>query len=288
MARVGFKKTWAAGSFDKAAVQTLFAHLKTYVTNAGFNVLLNDANGIDFIRAGSPSGTANDDVPHWAFSFRDAGTEGAIDAHAVYGNDYLDASARKQTIAIVDSSYSDLPWQGATQPADMTLWFAADGVAGWWWLHATLVDAGSATGVSMGPAYAGVTSRRYPSDTHQGLCTRYGIRYAGGDWYPAYAKNDAGAINAYPTTGLWSPFGSGWSFCGKRHAGSPIPKMAVPQFPDQQGGMTACILGEFNEILILTDGYAQAEVVTPGWIAMIGNETQQPYAVPAPDSFDLP
>lgn len=40
MPRVGFKKTWAAGTFDKAAVQTLFAHLKTYVTNAGFNVLL--------------------------------------------------------------------------------------------------------------------------------------------------------------------------------------------------------------------------------------------------------
>ena len=50
MPRVGFKKTWAAGTFDKAAVQALFAHLKTYVTNAGFNVLLDTVDGIDFIR----------------------------------------------------------------------------------------------------------------------------------------------------------------------------------------------------------------------------------------------
>lgn len=281
MARVGFKKTWAAGAFDKAAVQTLFSHMKTYVTNAGFNVLLNTASGIDFIRMGSPAGTANDDVPHWAFSFNDLTTDGEIRAYPVYGNDYLDVNAYAPSYTIVNSGLAGSP------PLEITVWFAADGAAGWWWLHASQVDTNSTTGVSMRFAYAGATSRRYPSDTHQGLCARYGIRSAGGDWYPAYAKGETGAINTSPWTGAWSPFGEGWSFNGKRHAGSPIPKMAVPQFPNRDGGITACILGEFNEVLILTDGYAQEEVVVPGWIAMTGNDNQQPYAVPAPDSFTV-
>lgn len=93
MARVGFKKTFLAGTFDKAAVQALFVHLKTFVTNAGFNVLLDTIDGIDFIRMGSPAGTADDDIPHWAFSFQDQDPYGAIFAYPVYGNDYLDANA---------------------------------------------------------------------------------------------------------------------------------------------------------------------------------------------------
>ena len=137
-------------------------------------------------------------------------------------------------------------------------------------------------------AVAGATSRRYPSDTHQGLCARYGIWDAWGDWEPAYAKDEDGVIDTYPWTGTWSPFGEGWTFNGKRHAGSLVPKMAVPQFPNRDGGISACILGEFNEILVLTDGYAQEEVVVPGWIAMIGDEWDQPYAVPAPPQFDDP
>ena len=282
MPRVGFKKTWAAGTFDKAAVQTLFAHLKTYVTNAGFNVLLDTVDGIDFIRMGSPAGAADDDVPHWAFSFQDQDPYGAIFAYPVYGNDYLDTNAYAHNYTIVHSA-----WVGNPSP-EITVWFAADGAAGWWWLHASQVDTNSTTGVSMRFAAAGATSRRYPSDTHQGLCARYGIWDAWGDWEPAYAKDEDGVIDMYPWTGTWSPFGEGWTFNGKRHAGSPIPKMAVPQFPNRDGGISACILGEFNEILILTDGYAQEEVVVPGWIAMIGDEWDQPYAVPAPPQFDDP
>lgn len=279
MARVGFKKTFAAGTFDKAAVQALFLHLKTYVASAGFNVLLDTASGIDFIRMGSPAGTANDDVPHWAFSFNDL--RGEIKAYPVYGNDYLDVNAYAPGRAIVNSALAGNP------SPEITFWFAADGAAGWWWLHANQVDANSTTGVSMRFASAGVTSRRYPSDTHQGLCARYGIRDYYGDWYPAYARDGTGAINASPWSGGWSPFGEVWIFNGKRHAGSPLPKMAVPQFPNRGGGITACILGELNEILILTDGYAQEEVVVPGWVAMIGNDDLQHYAVPAPDSFTV-
>ena len=282
MARVGFKKTWAAGTFDKAAVQTLFGYLKTFVASAGFNVLLDSVDGIDFIRMGSTAGTANDDVPHWAFSFQDQDPYGAILAYPVYGNDYLDANAYAHSYTIAHSG-----WVGSPSP-EITIWFASDGAAGWWWMHGTAVDAESATGVTMRFAYAGVTSRRYPSDTHQGLCARYGIWDAWGDWEPAYAKDEDGVIDMYPWTGTWSPFGEGWSFNGKRHAGSPMPKMAVPQFPNRDGGISACILGEFNEILILTDGYAQEEVVVPGWIAMIGDEWDQPYAVPAPPQFDNP
>ncbi|MDI6750483.1 MAG: hypothetical protein QMD73_09940 [Rhodocyclaceae bacterium] len=281
MPRVGFKKTFAAGTFDKAAVQTLFAHLKTFVASAGFNVLLDTVDGIDFIRMGSPAGTADDDVPHWALSFHDEGLHRAIFAYPVYGNDYLDRAAYAHSYTIVHSE-----WMGNPIP-EIAFWFAADGAAGWWWLHANLVDTYSSTGVSTRFAAAGVTSRRYPSDTHQGLCARYGIRDAWGGWEPAYAKDEDGVIDPAPWTGTWSPFGEGRKFNGKRHAGSPLPRMAVPQFPNRDSGITACILGEFNEILILTDGYAQEEVVVPGWIAMIGDDWNQPYAVPAPDSFTV-
>ncbi|MEO1752008.1 hypothetical protein [Thiofaba sp. EF100] len=280
MARVGFKKTYPAGAFDAAAMQTLFGHIKTYVTNAGFNILLDTANGIDFIRAGLSAGTAHDDAPHWAFSMQDGGSV-SIFAHPVYGANYLDAHAYANASLILSP---DL----VTPPSPkITILFAADGEAGWWWMHGTEEDQTSSTGVKMRFTAAGVTSRRYPSDTHQGLCARYGIWKAWGAWYPPYAKNEYGVINPSPWTGTWSPFGEGWSFNGRRHVGSPLPRMAVPQFPNRDTGISACILGEFNEILILTDGYAQEEVVMPGWIAMTGSEKDQPYAVPAPERFDV-
>lgn len=281
MARVGFKKTYPAGTFDNAGVQALFAHLKTFVASAGFNVLLDTADGIDFIQMGATAGTAHDDVPHWAFSFAGQDTFGLITAYPVFGNDYLDPSAYAQSYTLVHSAWLGNP------TAEISIWFAADGVAGWWWLHGLQVDANSTTGVSMRFAVAGVTSRRYPSDTHQGLCARYGLWDAWGDWEPAYAKDEDGVINSNPWTGTWSPFGEGWTNNGKRHAGSPIPKMAVPQFPNRDGSITACVLGEFNEILILTDGYASEEMVVPGWVAMVGDEWDQPYAVPAPTSFTV-
>ena len=282
MPRVGFKKTWAAGTFDKAAVQTLFGHLKTYVTNAGFNVLLDTVDGIDFIRLGSPAGTADDDVPHWAFSFHDQDPYGEIFAYPVYGNNYLDEAAYAPIYTIVHSAWVGNPSR------ELTLWFAADGVAGWWWLHGQVADDETSAGVSMIFPYAGVTTRRYAADTHQGLCARYGLRSGWGDWYPAYALNEEGNVVSDLRTNTWSPFGEGMIFNGKRHAGSPVPKMAVPQFPNRAGGISACILGEFNEILVLTDGYAQEEALLPGWIALTGSEWNQPYAAPAPAQFDDP
>jgi hypothetical protein len=281
MARVGFKQTFPAGTLGKTHVEALFAHLKTFLVQAGFNILLDNPDSIDFIRMGAAAGTANDDIPHWAFDYVDQGVHGEIRAYPVFGNHFLDAAAYSQARTLVHSG-----WIGNPAPA-VTLWFAADGAAGWWWLNVGGTTEESVTGQSMLMASAGVTSRRYPSDTHQGLCSRYGIWDAWGDWYPAYARDESGLIDTTPWTGTWSPFGEGWTFNGLRHAASPLPKMAVPQFPNRDGGISACILGEFNEILILTDGYAAEEVVVPGWIAMVGNEWDQPYAVPAPDSFTL-
>lgn len=281
MARVGFKKTYPMGTFDNAALQALFGHIKAYVRNAGFNVLLDTADGIDFMRAGLSAGTAHDDAPHWAFSMQDVGSASWIFAHPVYGENYLDNAA----YAHGKSFLSDALFY---QPSpEITLWFAADGEAGWWWMHGIVADQASSTGVMMRFSVAGTTTRRYPADTHQGLCARYGIWDAFGNWEPAYARDAQGVINPSPWTGTWSPFGEGWSFNGRRHAGSPLPKMAVPQFPSRDTGVTACILGEFNEILILTDGYVQEEVVVPGWIAMTGGDDDQPYAVPAPEHFDV-
>lgn len=280
MARLGFKKIYPPGSFNQAAVQELFSHIKTYASDAGFKLLLNTSTGIDLIQSGAPAGTANDDVPHWAFRYQDSGSQGTIYAHTVFGNHYLDAGAYTHSNAIVHS--------GWVNPANaLTVWFCVDGVAGWWWLHATRTESNSSTGMAMSFAYAGTTSRRYPSDTHQGLCARYGIWDAWSDWSPAYAKTTSGTINTNPWMTTWSPFGEGSEFNGKRHTGSPLPRMAVPQFPSRNGDISACVLGELNEILILTDGYAAEEIVVPGWVAMIGDDNDQPYAVPAPASFTL-
>lgn len=280
MARIGFHKTYPAGSFTHTAVQDLLALIKTTLSSAGFNVLLDTPDGIDVIRAGAVAGSADDDTPHWAFQVQDQNPYGLLYAYSVFGHHYADPNAHSSSRAIVNSG-----WVETAQA--LTLWFAADGSTGGWWLHATQPDSQSNTGVTMRFGYAGTTSRRYPSDTHQGLCARYGIWNARGDWWPPYAKNESGTLNLNPATGTWSPFGEGWSFNAKRHPGSPLPKMAVPQFPNRDGGISACVLGEFNEILILTDGYAAEEVVVPGWIAMVGSDDDQPYAVPAPASFTV-
>lgn len=37
-------------------------------------------------------------------------------------------------------------WRWQDQNAEITFWFAADGVAGWWWLHAISPDINSSNG----------------------------------------------------------------------------------------------------------------------------------------------
>jgi len=277
--RVGFKRTYAAGSFDLAAVQALFADIKATLVAAGFQGILNTATAIDVLRMAVPAGTRDDDLPHWAFVVNDLSPDGGITAHAVFATDYLDAAGYRSTAEIVNSA-----WLGKSA-TELRLWFACDGVAGWWWIVGLATNVASPSGYDLPIAAAGTTSRRYASDGCKGLCARYGLWDAWGSWMPAYAMDPTGAPVSGPGTGTWSPFGEGGANTGQRHPGSTLPRMAVPQFPRRDHGITACVLGEFNEILILTDGYALEEAPIPGWIAFVGNVDDQPFALPAPASF---
>ena len=281
MARVGFKRSYAEGAFDVTAAQALFAAIKAYLAMAGFTVCLESEDTIDVLRLGADPALPDDDTPHWAFRLVVADTIGEIRATPVYGANVLDPAARSCERLIVNTTFPGTPSRA------LTLWFAADGVAGWWWLHGQVADDETSAGVSMLFPYAGVTTRRYAADTHQGLCARYGLRSGWGDWYPAYALDEEGNVVSDRHTNTWSPFGEGYNCNGNRHAGSPLARLAVPQFPNRENGITACVLGEFNEILVLTDGYAQEEALLPGWIALTGSEWDQPYAAPAPAQFDL-
>lgn len=277
MARVGFKKTFTSGTFSR---QALLDTIRPYIASAGFNILINDTTLIDFIRADGTADDANDDLPHWALSIEDSYNNNIeLCASAVYGAAYNDQDARTNRTEITSI------WNLPDAPSfDVSVAFAADGFSGWWWIHGIKQDAGSDPELTF--FAAGVTSRRYPTDMHQGLCARYGIIDAWGSWLPAYARDEYGDINSTPFVNIWSPFGEGGSFNGQRHPGSPMPRMAVPTFPNKGTGITACIMGEFNELLTITDGYEHEEVVVPGWIAM-SIVYSQPYAVPAPASFDV-
>lgn len=279
MARIGFKRDYAAGTFNATSVQALFIDIKAALIAAGFNVVLDSPTEIDVLRMAAPAGTKDDDVPHWSFVFNDWSPYAAITAYAVYGENYLDAAGFNASNTILNSSVIPDP------SPEVRLWFACDGLAGWWWFVGLVANVESPSGYDIRFAYAGTTSRRYPSDNYKGLCARYGIWDNWGDWNPPYAFNEAGDQVAAPWTGTWSPFGEGWSHNGQRHPNSTLPRMAVPQFPSRDQGITACVLGEFNEILILTDGFALEEAPIPGWISFKGNTWDQPFAVPAPDSF---
>jgi len=284
MARIGFKKTFAQGTFDKLAVEALFGHIKNTLVDAGFQVILDTEDAIDVMPMGADPAVANDDVPHWAIFYQDAGSTAYLRAAPVFGANYLDEDAfASNEVELINPNWMDDP------NAEITFWFAADGAAGWWWLHAISPDTNSSNGQNVIFGCAAVTSRRYPADQYQGLSTRYGLRDAWGQFYPAYALKEDGTLSRWPSTGTWSPFGTGWVFNGRRHPGSPLPRMAVPQFPSRDGDTAACIYGEFNEILVITDGYAQEEMVLPGWVAMTGDgQEDQPYAVPAPPQFNDP
>lgn len=281
MARVGFKKTYAPSDFATAAVVELFNHIKTHMLEAGFQLLSATDETFEVIQAGAMPGTTQDDVPHWAFRVQEQGPAGVIEVMTIFGSDLQDPAAHIRNFLVVHSGFIGIP------SPEITFWFSADGASGSWWIHGLQVDASSSNGFSSQVAAAGVTSRRYPSDNYQGLCARYGIWTSDGAWQPAYAVTPDGNLNQFPATTTWSPFGQAWAFNSRRHAGSVLPKMAVPAFPSLNNGITACILGEYNEVLLLTDGYASEDRVLPGWVAMIGNSHSQPYAAPAPEIFTV-
>jgi hypothetical protein len=278
MASVGFNKSYPPGGFGLAAMTEIFALLKAAFVDAGFTVLNDTATALEVIPIGVPVGTIDDDTPHWALRFDPQSNFAALYASAVHG-----AGQNPQAISnemwLFDSSSLGNP------SPEFTLWFAADGREGWWWLHGACADAGSPSGLAFRAGVAATVSRRYPSDRHPGLCARYGLRDLWGSFYVAYGCDPGGTRNPQSMPS-WTPLGSSTPV-GKRHAGSPMPRMAVPIFPAPGSWITACIMGELEHVLALTSGYSNMEEVLPGWIAFVGGDWDQPYAVPAPASFTV-
>lgn len=282
MSRVGFKKIIAAGNFTSGALSTLKADIKTYIVNAGFAVLTNNANEIDFMQAGFGAAEYGDDIPRWY-----VGTSSAIAPQAYLGPDFLDMATEFSGNAASLNFDAGLP--------EIVIHFAADGAQGWWWLHVAKEDNAQASGYTHHFGVGGATSRRYPADNHQGLCNRYGILGMTGTdagvWFPPVLLDDTGAAVAGSVDVVaWSPLtGEGYGFARKRHTGSPLPKMAVPLYPcaSSWGGITAFVLGELNEFMVLTDGYSLGEVIAPGWAALVGQDGAWALAALAPDTFTV-
>lgn len=274
MARIGFKKSYPAGTFDEVLQQDLFDQLKLHLIAADFKVLLDTPTAIDFIQAGAALNAAHDDVPHWGLELFDDGGDFLFTPYAVYGTTLDDPSVRRKQDQVGN-------WNVAPARATngITFWFAADGAAGWWWLYSEeQFDTGLQTNYVLG-----ATCRRYPADCYQGLSTRYGL-LCNGTFSPAYVTDATTGDSANNITfGLWSPLNGDYL----RHAASPLPRLAVPCFPSGGGNnATAHLFGEFNELLHLTSGYATEDTPLPGWIAL-DTTGWQPFAFPAPETFSL-
>lgn len=287
MSRVGFKKIIAANAFDNAAVDALATNIKTYIVNAGFGIVLNSVDEIDFKLAGVGAAEYGDDIPRWYLDTPSGSNPRSIDFHAYRGVSALDQNA------VWDGGNASLA--ANTGLPQITVHFAADGSEGWWWLHVAKVDGAQASGYSTHVAVMGARSRRYPADNHQGLCSRYGVLELSGInagvWWPPYVMGDTGSEIEGPNTFFtWSPLtGEGWGSSRTRHTGSPLQKLAAPAYPCSAGsnGDSEHLLGEYSEVLFLTDGYAHEEVVAAGWVAMVGANNATRYAAQSPTSFTL-
>lgn len=287
MSRVGFKKIIAASAFNNAAVDALAVNIKTYIVNAGFGIVLNSVNEIDFKLAGVGAAEHGDDIPRWYFYTNTTFNPRAIEPYAYQGVDANDVGA------IYGGNSQKL--EANTGLTQLTIHFAADGSEGWWWLHVAKADGAQASGFSTHFAAMGARSRRYPADNHQGLCSRYGVLELSGTyvgvWWPPYVMGDTGSEKEGPNSFFtWSPLtGEGWGSSRTRHTGSPLQKLAAPAYPCSASvnGDSEHLLGEYSEVLFLTDGYAHEEVVAAGWVAMVGANNATRYAAPSPTSFTL-
>lgn len=278
MARIGFRKVYAPSAISAASFTEMFALLKAAFVEAGFTVLTDTATVFEVIPLGVPVGTADDETPHWSLRLNAQGSSASLYASPVHGTD-LNTQAISNEVWLLDT------WSLGSPSPEFTLWFAADGREGWWWLHGSAADPASPSGLVFRVGATATRSRRYPSDRYPNLCARYGLRDMWGSFYVPYAIEPGGLRNPQSMPS-WSPLGAGTPV-GRRHPGSPLPKMAVPVFPSPGGWLTALIMGELEHVLILTDGYANLDEVVPGWIAFVGGEWDQPYAVPAPPSFTV-
>lgn len=279
MARVGFRKVYAPGEFGVAAVHDLYTLLRQGFVDAGFTLQVDTASAFDVLPTSVAHGTVDDDTPHWALRLDDQGGFAALYARAVHGVNTLDQQALVNDLWLIDS------YAIFNIPQEFTLWFTADAREGWWWLHGAIADPASPSGLAFRVGLTATKSRRYASDRYTGLCARFGLRDVWGSFYVPYGC-DPGGNRSPQSMQTWSPLGAGTPV-GRRHTGTPLPRMAVPVFPAPGGWITACVMGELDHVLTLTSGYANLEEAVPGWIGFVGSDWDQPYAVPAPASFTV-
>lgn len=134
----------------------------------------------------------------------------------------------------------------------------------------------------------GNTFKRYPADMSAGHFARFAM-FGYGQFYLPYYTDADGNVQADGGAGAWCPFGYVDQNVTRRHAGSPIPTMAVPIYPALwSNDYSAAILGEADNVLCLTSGYAMEEEVFPGWVALVDEAGWHcPLAVPKPDSWAI-
>lgn len=272
MARIGFKHLWDAGVFDDTAVADLFVAMANTLTTAGFRIADSTATRIGVLRSDAAPGVTDDDTPHWLFEL----SSGSIQVTALKGVSAEDPQAHRILSMVVNSL--------SGYPSPTRVGFAADGREGWWWLHISHPVNDSPSGFSTLMLTVGTTLRRHPVDRYPGLAARFGL-FDGTSFKLPFYRDPSGFANAGEfNTG--SPLGRLGNGAGTRHVGSPLPRMAVPIYP-MHDSQTACVLGELDAAMLLTDGYAMEETVMPGWVAWVGNPAaaQSSFALPAPDVF---
>lgn len=278
--KVGFRKDWAAGTFSMSEYATLLGHIKTYVQNAGFNILAQSENSVDFIRGDAQLGAADDDIPHWAIKFGPVqyGPPGdLLQYYAVYGDPLGGVNT------LWSMQYSG--YYGGGNSA-ISAWFAADGREGWWWLY---IAAMSGSSVSYAfDFFAGVRSRRYPADMSQGVCPRYMLIDSGNNLaIPYLIDADSGSQISMARGKAFSVFSN---TKGYRHNGSSIPNIVVPIFPvpgdESPTNYSSALLGELIDIFAVTKGRQHLEEVMPGW-KVLKMDFSADVVVPAPATFDV-
>jgi len=272
----GITKNYAASGLDATALAAFLAKFKLRLEWDGARILKNDADDFHWAAAFAQMGDQTDDTPCWGFS---GSAATAVSAFAYTGRNDGSVVEKTETFAIM------MPTTVVTN-----VYAAADTRLGWWWMAALNEEAGFVLTLA-----AGVSSRRYPADTHTGLVARYGIVNLcyGPPWpcmavpYAANASTAERGTNAKLT--VFSPLGYR---SAKRPAGSTLPRMVAPIYPatghsyDDYTVHAPAVMGELDAMMLATDGYAWAEVAQPGW-RVFGDTTTGYFALRSPNIFEI-
>lgn len=282
MARVGISKSYTAGALTD--VTALFGLVKQLIVDAGFNIVTNIADRIEFTPAGTtPAANTSDDTPH--FTIYLVGTD-QIRARALYGLTWNDGGVKSGAeVTIVDTpiQYSD---GTTTYSSAFALRAAADGREGWFWFMGmqSVWDAIQEVEVaSYHRAVACTPARRLPSDMSAGRATRYGVFSDAGMFAPAYALNASNAQVA-ASLGWWSPVCADGAGSAKLTAS--IGTLSAPIYPSQAANMATALFGELDCVMANTDGFANYGTAIPGWMTFAPELDSAPdLAFKAPSAF---